>query len=224
MKNLRSILSVICTLCLFGTVSVKAQKKIAELTLVYEYSVSSAAEQSKHQDGGANATNTIYIKGSKSRSEMSNSLFSSTTLFDLNTGSGVILREVSGQKLLINLTSENWQERNRVYDGMVYKNTTETRDIAGYKCIKAIATTKTGATLTVFYTRDVVPDNKDYDPVFKNLDGLPLEYELTNGDMKIRYKISKINFNPVPASKFDLPKSGYREMNYEESKKMNIGG
>jgi GLPGLI family protein len=222
MKNLRSILSVICTLCLFGTFSVKAQKKIAELTLVYEYSVSSVSAGAKQTDAGANATHTIYIKGSKSRSEMSNSLFSSTTLFDASTGSGVILREVSGQKLLINLTAENWQERNRLYEGMVFKTTSsETRDIAGYKCQQATAQTKNGATLTVFYTRDVIPDNKDYDPIFKNLDGLPLEYELTNGDMKIRYKVSKINFNPVPASKFDLPKSGYREMNYEDSKKVN---
>lgn len=221
MKNVRLILLVISTLGLFGINPVRAQKKVAELTLVYEYSVSAMAAGAKQPDGGANATHTIYIKGSKSRSEMSNSLFSSTTLFDASTGLGVILREVSGQKLLINLTAENWQERNRLYDGMVFKTSPETRDIAGYKCQKATAQTKNGAMLTVYYTRDVIPDNKDYDPVFKNLDGLPLEYELTNGDMKIRYKLAKINFNPVPASKFDLPKSGYREMNYEDSKKVN---
>jgi hypothetical protein len=26
----------------------------------------------------------------------------------------------------------------------------------------------------------------------------------------------------VPASKFDIPKTGYREMTYEESKKVNV--
>jgi hypothetical protein len=51
------------------------------------------------------------------------------------------------------------------------------------------------------------------------LEGLPLEYELINGNFKIHYTASKINLNPVPASKFDMPKSGYREMTYEESKK-----
>ncbi len=151
---------------------------------------------------------------------MTSSLFSSTTLFDANTGFAVILKEVSGQKLLIRLNPENWVERARAYEGMVFKNTSETKDIAGYKCIKAIGQTKSGITVTVFYTRDLIPENREYDPAFKNLEGLPLEYDLTNGDIKIKYRISKINLNPVPASKFDIPKTGYREMNYEESKKL----
>jgi hypothetical protein len=40
------------------------------------------------------------------------------------------------------------------------------------------------------------------------------------GKLTIKYTVSKINMNPVPASKFDIPKTGYREMTYEESKKM----
>jgi GLPGLI family protein len=131
---------------------------------------------------------------------------------------------VSGQKLLIRLNPDNWSERNRMYDGIVYKNTTETKDIAGYKCVQAVGQTPSGATITVFYTRDIIPENRQYDPSFRTLDGLPLEYELTNGDLKIRYRVSRISLNPVPASKFDLPKNGFREMNYEESKKMNLGG
>jgi GLPGLI family protein len=206
---------------MLGTLSVCAQKKVSELTLVYDYSVITGDAK---PDGSGTAAYTVYLKGSKSRSEMINSLFSSTTIFDANTSTAVILKEVSGQKLLIRLTPDNWQERNKLYEGMVFKNTSETRDIAGYKCIKAVAQSKTGATITVYYTRDVIPDNKAYDPYFKDLDGLPLEYELASGEVKIRYKISKINFNPVPASRFDIPKSGYREMNYEESTKQGIGG
>jgi hypothetical protein len=47
---------------------------------------------------------------------------------------------------------------------------------------------------------------------------------MSNATMQIRYSLSSINLNPVPASKFDIPKSGYREMSYEESKKLNVGG
>jgi GLPGLI family protein len=145
-------------------------------------------------------------------------------IFDASTGFGVILKEVSGQKLLIRLNPDNWKERNRPYDGMVFKTTSETKEIAGYKCQKATATTKSGSTITVFYTKELLTENKEYDPPFRNLEGLPLEYELASGNVKINYKVSKISLNPVPVSKFDVPKSGYREMNYEESKKMNIGG
>ena len=221
MKNRRYILTAIGILLSGMLVRVSAQKKAAEMTLVYDYSVVSGKGAQQPEE---NATHTVYIKGNKSRSEITNSLFSSTTIFDANTGFAVILKEVSGQSLLIRLTPENWLERNRMYDGIVYKNTTETKEIAGYKCIKAIGQTKGGATITVYYTRDIVPENKEYEPPFKSLEGLPLEYELTNGAMQIRYRITRINFNPVPASKFDIPKSGYREMNYAESKKMNVGG
>jgi GLPGLI family protein len=104
----------------------------------------------------------------------------------------------------------------------VYRNTNETREIAGYKCVKAVGQTRFGAIVTVYYTRDIVPENKQYDPLFRNLEGLPLEYELANGQMRLRYRIAKINLNPVPVSTFDIPGTGYREMNYEDSKKMNL--
>ena len=213
-------LMLVCS-CLLSLSAVQAQKKISELTLTYDYSVTIGNVKS---DGIGVATHTIYIKGNKSRSEMTNSLFSSTTIFDANTGFAVILKEVSGQKLLIRLNPENWTEKNQMYDGVVYKNTSETKEIAGYKCIKATGQTHSGMIISVYYTRDIIPENRQYDPAFRTLDGLPLEYELTNGNVKINYRVSRINLNPVPASKFDLPNSGYREMNYEESKKMNIGG
>ncbi len=221
MKNQRCTTLIAVGLCLLLQHAVQAQKKISELTLVYDYSVSINEVKS---DGIGNAVHTIYIKGNKSRSEMSNSLFSSTTIFDASTGFAVILKEVSGQKLLIRLNPDNWAEKNLMYDGIVYKNTTETKEIAGYKCVRATGQTRAGMTISVYYTRDIVPENRQYDPAFRTLDGLPLEYELTNGNVKIEYGVSRINLNPVPASKFDLPNTGYREMNYEESKKTNVGG
>jgi hypothetical protein len=200
---------------------VRAQKKVSELTLVYDYSFTSNGKGTA--PSAENAVHTVYIKGNKSRTEITNPLFSSTTIYDANTGFGVILKEVSGQKLLIRLNPDNWAERNRMYDGIIFKNTNETRDIAGYKCIKAIGQTASGTTITVYYTKDIIPENRQYEPPFRTLDGLPLEYELTSGDRTIKYRISRINLNPVPASRFDIPRSGYREMNYEESKKMNLG-
>jgi len=201
-----------------------SQKKVSELTLVYDASISTGSNQPKMADAFDGATTTVYIKGNLSRSEMVSALFSSTTIHDSKTGSAVILREVSGQKLLIRMSPENWQEKNRRYGGITFVNTNETKTIAGYKCIKAEAKLNDGSTFSVFYTPEIIPENKEYDYQFKNLNGLPLEYELTQRKLKIKYTVSKIDMNPVPASKFDIPKSGYREMTYDESKKMNVGG
>jgi GLPGLI family protein len=213
---------ILLTVCFGMLYTASAQRKVSELTMVYDASISSGSKEPKLADAFDGHTKTIYVKGNMSRAEMASALFSSATIHDSKAGTSVVLKEVSGQKLLIRMTNENWVENNKRYDGITFANTSETKTIAGYNCIKAVATFPDGTTFTVYYTPDIVPENKDYEYLFKNLNGLPLEYELVQGKLTIRYTVSKINLNPVPASKFDIPKSGYREMTYEESKKMNV--
>ena len=198
-----------------------SQKKLGELTIVYNYSVENGAARNVPS---VTATNTIYLKGNLSRSETITSLASFTAIYDATKGSGVVLREVNGQKLLIRMNADNWQDRNRRWEGIRFTNTPETKTIAGYKCIKAVGMTRDSLKIIVYYTRDIIPDNKDYSPEFKTLDGLALEYQLSRGSTVINYSLASINLNPVPASKFDIPKGGYREMTYEESKRLNPGG
>lgn len=213
--------SVLLFLLSLSLITAVAQKKVSELTLTYDASISTGSAEPKMADAFDGATTTVYIKGNLSRSEMVSALFSTATIHDSKTGTAVVLREVSGQKLLIRMSADNWTEKNRRYEGITFTNTEETKTIAGYKCIKAEAKLADGSSFIVYYTPEIVPENRDYDYQFKNLNGLPLEYELSQGKLKIRYTVSKINMNPVPASRFDLPKSGYREMTYEESKKIN---
>jgi GLPGLI family protein len=121
------------------------------------------------------------------------------------------------------MTADNWKEKNKKYEGISFTNTDETKIIAGYKCIKAEARLADGTVFAVYYTTDLVPENREYENMmFKNLNGLPLEWELVQGKLRIRYVLSKINMNPIPVSKFDIPKTGYREMTYDESKKTNM--
>jgi GLPGLI family protein len=217
MKTYISLLILFCM-----ALSVNAQKKISELTLTYDAKVTTGNAEPKMADAFDGATTTIYLKGNLSRSEMASALFSSTTIHDAKTGTAVVLREVSGQKLLIRMSNKDWQEKNARYEGITFSNTGETKEIAGYKCIKAEAKMNDGSSFIVYYTPDIVPENKEYDYHFKNLNGLPLEYELTQRNLTIRYTVSRINLNPVQASKFDIPTSGYREMTFEESKKIRM--
>lgn len=209
------------TLNLLLLLTAAGQKKVSELTLVYDASISSGSKEPKMADALDGATTTVYLKGPMSRTEMVSALFSSTTIHDSKAGTAVVLREVSGQKILIRMTADNWTEKNKRYNGMTFTDTKETKTIAGYRCTKAEAQLADGTTFSVYYTSEIIPENKDYDSQFKNLNGLPLEYELVQGKLTIKYTVSKINLNPVPASKFDIPKSGYRELTYEESKKVN---
>src|ERR1700679_1266104 len=116
------------------------RKLVSELTLVYDYT---AGPVSKDKPGNTeSAVYTVYIKGNMSRSEMTNSLFFSTSIYDANTGFGVALKEVSGQKLLIRLNPDDWSEKNRMYDGIVFRNTAENSEVAGFRCVKAMGQTK----------------------------------------------------------------------------------
>ncbi len=197
---------------------VSGQRKVEELTMVYDAAISNGKSNAVNPVDGATAT--VFIKGMMSRSDMKSVYASSTSIHDARTGTSVILQEISGQKLLIKLNAAEWKEKNQRYDDIVFTNTGDTKTIAGYKCIKATATLKDGSDFTVYYTKDLIPANDSYSPEFRNLKGLPLEYELKQGNTLIRYTLSSISMNPVPGATFDIPKNGYRELTYQESKRL----
>lgn len=203
---------------IFSSVNSFAQKNLLEGSLVYNISVETGSAQPKMADMLDGATTTVYLKGSQSRTEMVSGLGSEATIYNAATGSGVILKDYSAQKLMITLTPEDWSRNNKKYDGITFENTGETVDIAGFNCKKAIAKLKDGSSFTVYYTTDINVANKDYDYQFKTLPGLAVQYEMQTGKMKFKFTLSKINYSIVPASKFEIPKSGYRVLTYEETK------
>jgi GLPGLI family protein len=206
-------------LLLFNSNTVSAQKVISEGTLVYNISIQTGSTEPKMADMLDGATTTIYVKGTQSRSELVSGLGSEVTIYDSQKGSGVILKDYSGQKLMITLTREDWDKKNSKYEGITFETTNETLNIAGYDCKKAIAKLRDGSSFVVYYTPELEVADKNYDSQFKNLPGLALQYEWQSGKMRFKYTLSKINFDVVPASKFDIPKSGYRIMTYAETKK-----
>ncbi|MBC8034326.1 MAG: hypothetical protein H7Y03_09280 [Chitinophagaceae bacterium] len=220
MKNIYLLLVLFLS---FIASPITAQKKVSEISLVYDVVVTNDSPQPKLADAFDGASASVYIKGPMSRSEMVSALASFTTIHDARNSTSVLLQEVSGQKLLIRMSPENWKEKNKRYEGITFTDTKETKVIAGYKCKKAIASMKDGTTFTVYYTDEIIPDNPEYNYQFRNLKGLPLEYERSMKNLKMKYTVSKIDINPVPVSKFDIPQSGYREMTYEESRKLGIG-
>ena len=135
------------SLIFFASSSI-AQKTLTEGVLTYNMSVETGSSQPKMADMLDGATTTIYLKGDKSRSELVSSLGREATIHDASTGTGVILKDYSGQKLMITLTARNWAENNNKYEGITFENTGETAKIAGYNCKKAIAKLKNGTSFT----------------------------------------------------------------------------
>ncbi len=65
-----------------------SQKKVGDLTLVYNSSITNTQDTSKK----INSTTSYFLKGNLSRSEVASNLFSSVTIYDSKTGSGVFTK------------------------------------------------------------------------------------------------------------------------------------
>ena len=198
--------------------TISAQKTLNEGTLVYNMSVETGSGEPKIADMFDGATTTIYLKGPMSRTELVSSLGREATIHDASAGTGVILKDYSGQKLMITMTAQDWQQNNDKYQGITFENTGETQKIAGFNCKKSIAKLQNGSSFTVYYTTEVNSANKSYDAQFKTLPGLPVQYEMQSGKMTLKFTLASISYNPVSASKFEIPKSGYRVLTYAETK------
>lgn len=218
MKKIIGIVSTVVCMVLFAP-QVSAQRKLTEATISYDIVINTNNANPQVADFLDGAVSVIYLKGNSSRSEMISSLGTQSTIVDGKTGNVTILKDYGEQKYMISLTPDNWKQSNRKYEGITFTFENEYKTIAGYKSQKATGTLADGTTFIVYFTKDLIPVNKDFQYLNKNLPGLAMEYEGTVGKQKVTYTVSSINFNPVPAAKFDLPKSGYRVMTFEESMK-----
>ena len=203
---------------LFSAFLVTAQKRLTEATISYDIVINTNNAKPQAADLLDGATSVIYLKGNSSRSEMISSLGTQSTVIDGKSGKVTILKDYGEQKYMISMTPANWKESNKKYEGITFSYVEEYKTIAGYNTQKAIGKLVDGTTFTVYFTRDLIPVNRDFQYLNKNLPGLAMQYEATMNNMVVTYTVSSINLNPVPAAKFDLPKSGYRVMTYEESK------
>jgi len=197
-----------------------AQKVINEVSL--KYTVALVADKNPaYAKAFEGASLSIYIKGGASRTEMYNNLGNEISIFDNNTGKGAILKEYSGQKLMIYLSRENWAEKNKHFQQLKLSATNDQQLINGYNCKKSIATLDDGDGLVVYFSPDYTLNNKQYNYAFPDINGLPIKFELESSGMKFVYTLKEINYDLIPVSKFSIPTTGnYRVLNYEDAKKI----
>ena len=175
----------------------------------------------KGQIVSGNVKSVQSVKGAHTRVELNNALGKTTTLYDSRDGEGAILRDFGAQKIMVPITKEQLDAKNKKYENLVFVYTNETKQILNYQCQKATATLADGTQLEVFFSRELLTDNTDIGFQFGKIPGLALEFSSGNTDVKVTYIASSISFEPIPVQQFDIPTSGYRVMSYEESQKKN---
>ena len=77
-----------------------------------------------------------------------------------------------------------------------------------------------GSVLTIWLTDEINPELKEVNFPMANLNGFPLVIEMRKETERVVYKAINLNFDPVPVQNYDIPKSGFRILKFEESKKV----
>ncbi len=189
------ILAVLMT-AIFGTIT-QAQKKSknAEGKIVYEITLDGEVEGMM----AAMLPSEIVMKfkGSKCRTEMATAMAENITLSDQKDPSaGLILLDVMGSKYAMKVDPAKVEEQKKSLPEFEVINTTETKEIAGFACKKAIMKNKSNNEETYIYYSEELPYlENSLTSQYKNINGMPLEFntKLNGITMTIRAKsIEKI--------------------------------
>lgn len=187
---------------------------VAECTVTYAISTDENSTDKEWVETLKSSIKTVYVKGFNSRADMVSPAFTQSVFFDKSNGTAVVIRILGNNKFITRLDTSGWRRLNAKYDGAILTVTKETKTIVGYECKKAILQLKDGSSITLYFTSSIVPSVKEFEYQFRNIPGFVLEYETGEANGKtIHYTATKINLNPVPSSKFEIPSGGFRELN-----------
>ncbi len=205
----------ILTTLMFFFISVMAQQRVvAECTAVYNISLDDNSVDAETAATLNATTKTVYIKGVNSRTDLVSPSFSQSVIYNKTSATATILRSIGANKFMTKLDQAKWISEHVRYANMKLVKSDETKVLLGYTCKKLVLELTDGTTLSIFYATNIAPSVKEFEYQFKDVPGFVLEYEATEGGgKKIKYTVAQINFNPVAASKFDIPASGYRILN-----------
>ena len=198
------------------SVGASAQRMISEGVVTYGIEVLNAGNNKAVADAFAGARQLLHLKGYKARLDFISPIRQQFTIFDGQSGDAFILKEAGPEKYLLDLPSAKWKAYNKRFEGIVFSNTTEQKIIAGYPCVKAIGTLQDGSSITVYYTQGIDILAKGYDYAFRSLPGLPLEYEISSGDVVVKYTASQLQLTMVGLATFEKPSAGYKVLQFKQ--------
>ena len=198
------------------TVEGSSQKLLTDGSVLYNVSVINGKDQPGIAEAFDGATLSVAMKGAMVRTDLKSNIRVVSVFYNAKDETAVILKESGAEKYMINLTKAQWDTYNRKYAGIKYTYTNDSKVVTGYNCKKATGILKDGSSIVVYYATDLKPLSSGYEYAFKDLPGLPLEYEITTGNFSVSYQAASVQLAPVNASRFDLPKSGYKLLDYKQ--------
>jgi GLPGLI family protein len=172
----------------------------------------------------------MMIKGGKTRTEMSmGGMGTNVNIFDSETNSGVMLMDMMGQKFAMELSADDIEEELEEGPDVKVDVTSETKEIAGYICKKAIVKVlkdngSVEAEMEVYFTDELGSGAiNSNEPMFKDIDGVMLEYSIKEENITMKMTAVSVDKKKLSDSEFEIPE-GYKKVTEEELQNMFGGG
>lgn len=195
-------------------------QKIDEGKILYEISYPDA-DIPDEQMAMMPTESKLFFKDDHSRVEMKMGMgMNQVMIFDNKNKIMTMLMDMMGNKIAIKMNEDDIKKRKEKDGKEDYdiKITDETKEVAGYKCKKAIVTGKDGS-FDLYFTDQITYRNGDWVSEYKGIDGFPLQYKITQGSLTMQMTAKNINKEKVDDEKFVIP-SDYKSMTMEEMQKM----
>lgn len=189
---------------------VSAQRIVAECTVDYRVQPDSGWTESGSGTAVFTGNKKVFIKGNDLRIDMESPGFLQTLIYDKSNQQATVLREIGTNKFITRLAGNIWQQELRKYDSIQVTFLNSFKTIIGYDCKSLLLKLKDGSEYLVYYTTTIAPSVREFELAFKEVPGFVLQYTVRQNKHTVTYTASRISFSPVPASRFDIPTSGYR--------------
>jgi GLPGLI family protein len=170
-------------------------------------------------------TMTMTIMGNKARSEMVMSMGKTISITDGDSKETITLMDMMGQKIAIKSNYDEIKADMEKSPKVKVEVTSETKDIMGYVCKKAVVTNlEDDSEIYVYFTEELGSSALNFDnPQFKDINGVMLEFEIPNEQFTMKFSAVSVEKKSVSESEFTIPE-GYQIKTKEEMQGMFGGG
>ncbi len=156
----------------------------------------------------------IYFKGDRSSAQSNGGMMEQRTVSDSKEGVSYTLMEIEGNKVALKTTRSEAVSKMSAKGTPEVKITKETKEIAGYKCTKAIVTSNGAPSFDVWFTKDLEGSNGS-NVVYEGIDGFMMEYEVNADGMGMKFVCTSVSDEKVDDAKFVVPQD-YRPISQDD--------
>ena len=166
-------------------------------------------------------TMTMTVKGNKARTELIMGMGKTVNISDGDNKTSINLMDMMGQKIAFQSTTDDIMKEMANAPETKVEITSETKEVAGYTCKKAIVTIpEDDMEIIVYFTDELGSMALNFDnPQFKEIDGLMLEFEIPNEMFSMHFTAISVEKKNVDDSEFTIPE-GYQIKTKEEMQGM----